>query len=61
MSKNRIVNTPEDEPGLNYLCPGFKIFYKHTEPYFDFMASELQHKRLPANVMKWALTLPQRT
>jgi len=30
--KNRIVNTPEDGPGLNYLCPGFKIFYKHTEP-----------------------------
>ncbi len=53
--KNRIVKTPDGEPGLNYLCPGFKMFYKHSEPYFDFMANELQHKRLPANVKKWAL------
>jgi len=53
--KNRIVKTPDGEPGLNYLCPGFKIFYQHTEPYFDFMAGELQNRRLPANVMQWAL------
>jgi uncharacterized protein len=59
--KNRIVNTPDGEPGLNYLCPGFKRFYKHTEPYFDFMANELQQKRMPANVKKWALTRPSGT
>jgi uncharacterized protein len=53
--KNRIINTPDGEPGLNYLCPGFKLFYQHTEPYFDFMANELQHQRQPANVKKWAL------
>ncbi|MCK9204230.1 MAG: anaerobic sulfatase-maturation protein [Bacteroidales bacterium] len=52
--KNRIVNTPGGEPGLNYLCPGFKKFYKHTETYFDFMANELQNKRPPSNVKKWA-------
>jgi uncharacterized protein len=56
--KNRIINTPDGEPGLNYLCAGFKMFFKHTEPYFDFMANELQHKRLPANVKKWALGRP---
>jgi uncharacterized protein len=54
--KNRIVKTPDGEPGLNYLCPGFKQFYRHSEPYFDFMANELQHKRLPSNVKKWALS-----
>lgn len=53
--KNRIINTPDGEPGLNYLCPAFKMFYKHTEPYFDFMAGELRNNRLPANVRKWAL------
>ncbi len=53
--KNRIVKTHDGEPGLNYLCPGFKKFYKHTEPYFDFMANELQHNRPPSNVKKWAL------
>jgi uncharacterized protein len=54
--KNRIATTPDGEPGLNYLCPGFKLFYRHTEPYFDFMASELQNNRPPSNVMKWAKT-----
>ncbi len=52
--KNRIIRTPEGEPGLNYLCAGFKMFYRHTKPYFDFMANELHHKRLPANVKQWA-------
>ncbi len=52
--KNRIVNTPDGEPGLNYLCPGFKQFYKHSWPFFEFMANELKHKRPPSNVMKWA-------
>jgi len=52
--KNRIVNTPSGEAGLNYLCPGFRKFYSHSLPYFEFMANELLHHRLPANVMGWA-------
>ncbi len=53
--KNRIISTPDGEPGLNYLCPGFKKFYRHTEPYFDFMANEILHNRPPSNVKQWAL------
>jgi uncharacterized protein len=52
--KNRIINTPVGEPGLNYLCEGFKLFYKHVEPYMEFMATELQNNRPPSNVKKWA-------
>lgn len=52
--KNRFMYTPDGEPGLNYLCPGLKKFYWHTEPFMDFMANELQHNRPPSNVMKWA-------
>jgi uncharacterized protein len=48
--KNRIIRTPDGEPGLNYLCSGFKKFYRHVEPYFDFMAQELQQGRPPSNV-----------
>ncbi len=48
--KNRIINTPDGEPGLNYLCSGFKKFYRHVEPYFNFMAQELQQGRPPSNV-----------
>jgi len=48
--KNRIISTPDGEPGLNYLCAGFKKFYKHIEPYMDFMANELVNKRAASNV-----------
>jgi len=29
--KNRVVRTPEGEPGLNYLCPGLKQFFSHIQ------------------------------
>ena len=56
--KNRIIHTPDGEPGLNYLCKGFKLFYKHTEPYFDFMAREITNNRAASNVRKWASSRP---
>ncbi|HUX97618.1 MAG TPA: anaerobic sulfatase-maturation protein [Bacteroidales bacterium] len=51
--KHRIIKTPDGKPGLNYLCEGYKLFFKHVEPYMDFMAKELKSKRAPANVMQW--------
>jgi uncharacterized protein len=33
---------------LNYLCEGYKDFYAHTRPYFQAMASALNH-RMPAS------------
>ncbi len=51
--KHRFVLTQDGHPGLNYLCKGYKLFFKHTEPYMDFMAKELKNKRPPANVMQW--------
>ncbi|HOW39843.1 MAG TPA: anaerobic sulfatase-maturation protein [Bacteroidales bacterium] len=51
--KHRIINTPDGKPGLNYLCEGYKMFFKHAEPYMEFMAKELKAKRAPANVMQW--------
>jgi uncharacterized protein len=52
--KNRIISTPDGEPGLNYLCEGFKLFYSHVEPYMDFMANEIKNNRAASNVMQWA-------
>jgi uncharacterized protein len=52
--KNRISTTSTGEPGLNYLCSGYKLYFKHTQPYMEFMANELFFKRSPANVMDWA-------
>jgi uncharacterized protein len=51
--KHRFISTPDGEPGLNYLCAGYKLFFKHVDPYMKFMANELRHQRPPANVMAW--------
>lgn len=51
--KHRFVRTPDGEPGLNYLCAGYKAFFHHIGPYMKFMVGELQAGRAPANVMKF--------
>ena len=50
--KHRFIRTPDGEQGLNYLCAGYKLFFKHVDPYMKFMADELRHQRPPANVMQ---------
>ena len=49
--KNRIATDRYGNPGLNYLCAGYHAFFRHAEPYMEFMANELHFKRPPANVM----------
>lgn len=48
--KNRFAYTAEGEPGLNYLCSGYKRFFSHVAPYMEFMKRELEEGRAPANV-----------
>jgi uncharacterized protein len=52
--RNRFAMTPSGEPGLNYLCAGYKMFFQHIDPCMRFMANELRNRRPPANVMSWA-------
>jgi len=49
--KNRILCTSDGEPGLNYLCAGYKAFFAHIDEPMKFMADELRAGRPPANVM----------
>jgi uncharacterized protein len=49
--KNRICKTPEGAPGLNYLCPGYRAFFKRTEPYMKIMVSLLRSNRPAADIM----------
>lgn len=50
--KNRIIESKDGEPGLNYLCEGYYKFFDHIAPYMDFMKNELDNKRAPANIME---------
>ena len=51
--KNRFAKTTSGEPGLNYLCAGYRKFFSHVAPYMDFMRAELQAGRPPSNVMNF--------
>ena len=49
--KDRTLTTPDGEPGLNYLCAGYKAFFTHIDRPMRLMAAELRANRAPANVM----------
>lgn len=49
--KNRVLHTPNGEPGLNYLCEGYKNFFTHINRPMRIMTTELRAGRPPANVM----------
>ena len=50
--KDRLLHTPDGQPGLNYLCAGFKLFFSHVDPYMKFMADELRAGRPAASIMQ---------
>jgi uncharacterized protein len=49
--KNRFIDTPDGEPGLNYLCPAYKYFFRTIDPYMKTMAQLLNAGRAPAEIM----------
>jgi len=50
--KNRFIQTPDGEAGLNYLCEGYRAFFNHIDDPMNFMAYELRAGRPPAGIMR---------
>jgi uncharacterized protein len=50
--RNRFIQTPDGEPGLNYLCAGYKAFFNHIDRPMKLMAQLLQRGRYADEVMQ---------
>jgi uncharacterized protein len=49
--KNRFTLTPDGEPGLNYLCGGYRSFFTHIDGLMRTMADLLRQGRYADEVM----------
>jgi uncharacterized protein len=49
--KNRFIVTPDGDPGLNYLCAGYKAFFTHIDRPMRMMADLLRAGRYADEVM----------
>jgi uncharacterized protein len=50
--KHRFAQSPYEEPGLHYLCAGYKKFFQHIRKYLHAMATLLEHGFPASEVMK---------
>lgn len=50
--KNRFVLTPDGEAGLNYLCEGYRSFFRHVDGPMRLMAELLRQGRYADEVMQ---------
>jgi uncharacterized protein len=49
--RNRFILTPDGEPGLNYLCAGYKQFFKHIDAPMRTMARLIRQGRYADEIM----------
>lgn len=49
--KKRFLASPSDEPGMNYLCEGYQLFFSHVDKAMQFMADEIRNQRQASNIM----------
>jgi uncharacterized protein len=50
--KHRFVTTPDGEPGLNYLCPAYRMFFAHVDGPMRAMADLLARNESPMLIMQ---------
>jgi len=49
--KNRVLTTPDGEPGLNWLCAGLKAFFAHVDRPMRIMADLLRRGQYADGIM----------
>lgn len=55
--KHRFATSPEGEPGLHYLCDGYKKFFRHIRRYMRAMGTLLENE-LPVSYVMEAVKGP---
>ena len=50
--KDRFILAPDGQPGLNYLCAGYKRFFHHVDQPMRFMSEALRRDRAPSEIMQ---------
>ena len=49
--RERFIKTPDGEPGLNYLCAGYKTFFNHVRGPMQIMANLIKQGRYADEIM----------
>ncbi|MEB3161059.1 MAG: SPASM domain-containing protein, partial [Synechocystis sp.] len=49
--KHRFIQTPDGEPGLNYLCAGYKHFFTHIDQPLKMMVNLLHQGKEATEIM----------
>jgi uncharacterized protein len=55
--KHRFATAPDGEPGLHYLCGGYRKFFRHSRKYLRAMATLLENG-LPVSMVMQAIDAP---
>ena len=50
--KDRVIQTPDGEDGLNFLCAGYKHFFTHCRPYTQQLAALRRAGQPPQQLMQ---------
>ena len=49
--KNRLVEAPHGGPPLNYLCEGYRVFFRHADRHMTVMAELIRRGRQAGEVI----------